>query len=202
MARPATITREAVLDAAIRIVRRDGEESLSSRNIAKEIGCSSRPIYTLYENMDGLLQDVRRSAIAIFQDKVADCLDYVPAFKEYGIRLVKFGVEEYNLFRMIFLSRDLKQEDFGEVLHACRNAFINEYYVSSDHADMLISLVWTYVCGLATLIHTGAVQMTDEQISDSLSDEFVGILTFLKSGRNVHGLTTRKREGDSITLEI
>ena len=203
MARPSTYTKEAVLKAAIEVVRRDGEEALTARNIGKELGSSSRPLFTLYDNMDSVRTDVRREAVKLYCGYVSDCLDYVPAFKEYGLRLVHFGISEYNLFRMIFFSPELTLEDFGAPLTACRDAFVTDYALTPEQADKLVSIAWTFVTGLATLVHTGVVHMTEEQISDSLSEQFVGALSFIKSGRDVHGLSPRERgSAGKITLEI
>lgn len=196
MARPTTFTREAVLKAAVDIVRRDGEEGLTSRNIGKELGCSSRPMFTLYDNMESLRLDVRKEAVKLFSKFVEDCLDYFPAFKEYGMRMVRFGIEEHNLFRMIFFSQELTREDFGRPLAVCEDAFVKDYDLSIEQADKLASHLWTFVCGLATLAHTGAIHLTEEQIRDRLSEQFVGMLTFMKSGRDVHGVIPQKREKD------
>ena len=139
MARPTTFTREAVLKAAIDIVRRDGEEGLTSRNIGKELGCSSRPMFTLYDNMESLRLDVRKEAVKLFSKYVEGCLDYVPAFKEYGMRMVRFGIEEHNLFRMIFFNPELTREDFGRPLAVCKDAFVKDYDLSIEQADSLAS---------------------------------------------------------------
>lgn len=203
MARPTTFTREAVLKAAVDIVRRDGEEGLTSRNIGKELGCSSRPMFTLYDNMESLRLDVRKEAVKLFSKFVEDCLDYIPAFKEYGMRMVRFGIEEHNLFRMIFFSQELTREDFGRPLAVCEDAFVKDYDLSIEQADKLASHLWTFVCGLATLAHTGAIHLTEEQVRDRLSEQFVGMLTFMKSGRDVHGVIPQKREnGNKLTKEI
>ena len=59
------------------------------------------------------------------------------------------------------------------------------------------------MCGLATLAHTGAIHLTEEQIRDRLSEQFVGMLIFIKSGKDVHGVIPQKREKDArITKEL
>ena len=203
MARPPIFTKEAVLKAAIEVVRRDGEEALTARNIGKALGSSPRPLFTLFENMESVRAAVRTEATRLYCEYVADSLDYVPAFKEYGLRLVRFGVEEYNLFRFIFLNSDLKMEDFGVPFAACRDAFVDDYNLTAEQAGRLVNTVWTFACGLATLIHTGVVDMSDEEISDALSEQFVGLLSFIRSGKDVHGLVPKKRGiGDKITLNL
>ena len=85
MARLSTITREAAIEAAIKVVREGGEGALSARNMGKALGCSVRPIFTLYDNMETLRLEVRKEAVRIFGEYVCDCVNYVPALKEYGM---------------------------------------------------------------------------------------------------------------------
>ena len=104
---------------------------------------------------------------------------------------------------MIFFSKELKIEDFGTSLLACRDAFIGNYNLTKKQADKLISTSWTFVTGLATLVHTGAIHLTEEQVSNNLSEQFVGALSFIQSGRDVSGVTPKKRDSaDKITLAI
>ncbi len=54
MARKVTISREVILDAALKILIRDGYAGVNVKTLAKEIGCSTQPIVWHFENMDGL----------------------------------------------------------------------------------------------------------------------------------------------------
>ena len=49
-----TITQEAIIDTAFEMVRKEGFGVLSARSIAKQIGCSTQPIYCCYKNMGDL----------------------------------------------------------------------------------------------------------------------------------------------------
>ena len=51
-----------VVEAALDIIREKGENSLNARDIAKKIGCSTQPLYSLYKNMAELEDAVRRAA--------------------------------------------------------------------------------------------------------------------------------------------
>ena len=47
MPRSTTIAQEVIIEAAFELVRKEGFEVLSARNIAKQIGCSTQLIYLL-----------------------------------------------------------------------------------------------------------------------------------------------------------
>ena len=46
------ITREMILNAALGLTREQGFEAVNARNIAAELECSTRPIFTAYQNME------------------------------------------------------------------------------------------------------------------------------------------------------
>lgn len=194
MARPTTFTKRDVLEAAIRIVRRDGEEALSARSLGKEIGCSSSPMFTLYENMDLLRSEVRREASRVFAEYVDECLNYVPAFKEYGLRMIHLAKEEKNLFKMIFFSPETTFDNFGKSLNVCRDAIIRQYGITKEQSTLLLESMQAFTLGLAMLCQSGALNLSDDEIGDRLSAQFISSLSFLKSGADSHGLIPRKMD--------
>ncbi len=54
MARKTTISKEVILDAALKMLIRDGYASVNVKTLAAEIGCSTQPIVWHFENMEGL----------------------------------------------------------------------------------------------------------------------------------------------------
>ena len=52
----AKITREMILNTVMDITRETGFETVNARSIAGKLHCSTRPLFTCYENMDELKQ--------------------------------------------------------------------------------------------------------------------------------------------------
>lgn len=194
MARPTTFTKEDVLEAAIGIIRRDGEGALSARSIAKELGCSSSPLFTLYDNMDSLLSDVRKQAGRVFAEYVDECLNYVPAFKEYGLRMIHLAMEEKNLFKVIFFNPETTFDNFGRSINVCRDAIISQYGITKEQSSSLLESMQAYTLGLAMLCQSGAVRHSDAEIGELLSAQFASVLSFIKSGKDIPSLIPRKLE--------
>ena len=65
MARKKEIDKQRILDAAYKLAVRGGIESLTARNIAKAVNCSTQPIYLEFENM----QDLRNQVLAKISDE-------------------------------------------------------------------------------------------------------------------------------------
>lgn len=50
----ARITKEMILNTVLEITQKSGFETVNARNIANKLQCSTRPIFTCYENMEEL----------------------------------------------------------------------------------------------------------------------------------------------------
>ena len=52
------VQKEDLIKGAVKIIRNKGIEELSARNLAKIVGCSTQPIFRLFENMEDLKSNV------------------------------------------------------------------------------------------------------------------------------------------------
>ena len=53
----AKITKEMILNTVLEITREAGFESVNARSISGRLQCSTRPIFTCYENMEELRKE-------------------------------------------------------------------------------------------------------------------------------------------------
>jgi AcrR family transcriptional regulator len=72
MSRKATITKKDIVNAAFKITKKEGFEQITSRKLAATAGCSTQPIFRIYENMDALKVDVYDKAADYYQQYYAD----------------------------------------------------------------------------------------------------------------------------------
>ena len=61
------VTREAIIAAALKILKEQGQNSITSREIALELGVSTRPIYSFFPSMDDLLEEVSRESMQLLR---------------------------------------------------------------------------------------------------------------------------------------
>ena len=65
----AKVTREIILSAALDITRREGFDAVNARSLAARLGCSTRPIFTCYENMEAVKADFLEYAFAFYEQR-------------------------------------------------------------------------------------------------------------------------------------
>ena len=88
-------TREAlyrrVLDAASRVLVREGYTALTVRRVADEVGASTKVIYTLFENKDGLVNALYLQAV----QRVRLALEAVP-YHEHSLEYLRILATTYR----------------------------------------------------------------------------------------------------------
>ena len=64
------IQKEDIIQESVSIVAKEGINALNARKIAKKLGCSTQPLFYIYENMDVLKKDVIDEIVKIFDREV------------------------------------------------------------------------------------------------------------------------------------
>lgn len=154
MPKKPTTTKEAIIDGAFRLVREQGHEALTVRNLASFLGCSTQPI--MYQFPDtGILKDLTyRKADAFHSEYILAAGDLL----EIGIRYIRFAKEEPWLFRFLFQSgrfSGLSLEDLilapeaADVLAAVRTEEELTKEAAAAFFEPLVAVVHGYACLIA-----------------------------------------------------
>ena len=203
MPRKALFTKEEVVAKALELVRQKGIDALTARELGAALGSSSRPIFTLYNNMEEVNADVKKAAQQRFSDYVADVANYTPAFKEFGLRLVRFAREEQNLFNLIFLHKDasVANEIHPKALE-CLETISKDYEITKEQVGILFGQMWVFACGLAVLSTKDTETYSDELVSKMISMQFISTLSFIKSGKPLVSPTPHLRSENEKTTSV
>lgn len=182
-------TREEITAAALRIISRNGIDALTAQTLGKELGSSARPIFTVFKNMEEVHQEVRAAALQHFEKFAEKAVYYTPAFKQFGMQMILFALEEPHLYQLLFMEGDGQAHSFGEVFAnlgepagVCIGILQNEYGLSEAEAMALFRHVWIYTYGIGSLCATGMCRFTGEEINDLLGQDFMAMLIRIKSG--------------------
>ena len=181
------ITRQQVLDAAFELVRREGLAALSARRVARQLGCSTQPVYRAYRSMEQLRVEVLRRAEAVARSYLAgDRTDERP-FLQIGLGSLRFAQQEPQLFRLAPPHvRDLQQgkmpPDF--LLDRMRTDPVLAP-MSDEQLARINTLMWFFSQGLATLF------ASSEMDGDPMR---LAVEYLMLAGRAVVELETRRNE--------
>lgn len=166
--------RKSILNSALRIVRLKGNQALTARNIAHEMGCSTHPIYSEFNSLTGLKKALFRLAYDFFMETITT--ENSPRnFLDIGVNYVKFSRREKNLFSFIFMNKDFKMDllSFEEVDEKMIKFIKNDEYVQKyavDSYNMIFYNLWIFTHGLATLAWESETEYNDERIREILKN--------------------------------
>ena len=183
-------TEEEIISAALAIVERDGIDGLTARELGKSLGSSARPIFTVYDSMDEVRRGVIAAAKSVYASFVEKGLTERPAFKGVGKAYIEFATKRPKLFGLLFMRTDGSAPPVDSVLDMIDESaprilqsVIDEYALDEKSAKRLYTHLWLYTHGIATLIATGVCKFSETEISDMLTDVFIGLLVKIKSGK-------------------
>lgn len=186
----AKFTREEIIEFALDLVAEKGINALTARELGSTLGTSSRPIFTAFQNMEEVLQEVRTAAVTRFSAYAKKAEQFTPVFKQVGLQMIMFACEEPKLYRLLFISEKPEVQTFddvynnlGEIAPLCVEVIQRDYDLDYDNAMLLFKQIWIYTYGVGALIATGMCRFTMEEIQDMLSRQFVAMLMLIKSGK-------------------
>ena len=177
MPKPVSITKELVDKTAFELVRTQGMEALTARNIAEKAGCSTQPIYKIYRNLEELRENTIRQ-IADYADKIIMGYHKTPIpFLNTGLGFIHFAATEKVLFRIFNVENYLQQSVFGPLkdqqLYALMEDLLGDAPLSQEQRRELFLNTMIYTNGLAHLSHSGQLGMTEKQVAERLLAFFV-----------------------------
>lgn len=203
MPRSAFFSKETIAAAGLEVIRRQGVEALTARALSKQLGCSLSPIFTVFKDMDEIHIAVRQAAAALFDDYVKDLIDYQPAFKEYGMRLIRFAKQEQNVFQLFLERGNSLLDNAPGIALKCLDEIKESYQLTDNQVRILYRQLWAFTCGIAVLATQSPEDYPEELISEMISTQFLSTLSFLKSGRPVVNVTPHlKVEGENTLIDL
>lgn len=196
------ISKEMILETAFEIVRKEGIDKLSNRELANQLKCSIRPIYYQFENVEELKKALYRKIEKYFyQFLLNHRIEGIPQYKQIGINYIKFAKKEKKLFQALFMSEvglslndfvSKDGEDFQEIEKLIKiSTNLNDENMKNFHTKM-----WIFCHGMATLVANNTVSLTDNQIQQLLSYQFQALMLLEENPNNKWALPKDQKNCD------
>lgn len=156
-----------VLEAAFRVVRREGWPGLSARAIAKELNASTTPIYAYLSSMQAIEEAVIKKALDLMYR-------YITAARtgdkwiDHGLGYVLFAREEKHLFRCINDEKHASlTKAFTRSVFEALGRELADYEPFQGLSDQELLNVrlsrWFMIHGLASLINNQWYSLADQK---------------------------------------
>ena len=172
--------KNALIEAGIEILAKDGLGALSLREVARQAGVSHTAPYAHYADKQALIAAIATAGYEKLYARLADVVQQCqtsPAQQlvEAGWAYLEFAFEEPDHFKITFSGVVEKEKDYPafveisqksfklvvEIIEACQQTGI----LPAGSPDLMAVSVWSMLHGLASLI-------LEEQISHTILDRF------------------------------
>lgn len=170
------IFKEDILEASIRVIKKQSASALTVRNIAAELQCSTQPIYSEFENIDCLKKELYKYASEKYlRFRFSN-------YKELAIAFLSFAKKEKELFKFLYLRR----RDSGEKLPDDINYTITVELLSKNlemdpqRAKDMHHWMQYYCYTMGVMIATDYRDLTAEEISCELTELYSIMLRHYK----------------------
>ena len=169
MPKKPTTTREAMIEGAFRLIREQGHEALTARNLAAFLGCSTQPVMYRFPNLDILKDLVYQKADAFHSAYILAGGDLL----EIGLRYVRFAEEEPLLFRFLFQSGRFSGLSLEDLILSPETAGVlsavsAEEELSPEDAAAFFEPLAALVHGYASLIANNAMKYDPDAVRRAL----------------------------------
>ena len=173
-------TRDEITCAALNIVRRSGLAGLTARSLAEGLGCSVKPIFGLFKNMEEVQTSVLSAADELYQGYIAEDMaaGKYPTYKASGMGYIRFAREEKELFKLLFMcDRKGEPPKPGKEMDVIIPLIMKNTGLTREKAELFHLEMWIFVHGVASMIATSYLDLEMETVSEVLTDAYMGLKT-------------------------
>ena len=179
------ISKEMILTTVLNITRETGFEAVNARSIAGKLQCSTRPIFTCYENMEELKKEVFAAALKIFGQALRREVVCESRYLALGLNYIRFAAEERELFRLLFMSDFGKTDLIGanvEMEYVLRVIEETEH-ITGDNARIIYRDMWLFSHGIAAMIAAGTAEFSEDELRGMLSGVCRALISSLEKNK-------------------
>ena len=166
-----------LLRAAFKLTRQKGLPAVNARAIAKELGCSTQPIFRAFNSMEEIKNEVMRMAMDLYGMYITRGASR--ASKPYmatGMAYLAFAMEEGELFKLLFMRDRLGDNTINDIadttLDYVLDLVMENTGLTRDGAMQFHRHLWIYTHGLASMIATRFVVLEESQIEMLLGEQY------------------------------
>ena len=181
-------TKEQIVQTALEVVSQKGVDALTAKELGDALGSSARPIFTVFNSMKEVQDEVRAAAMRRFEIFAEQKLLGMPLFKQVGMQMVLFGAREPKLYQLLFMQENRNAVSFDDVFgelgptaETCINLIRDAYNLGEAEARLLFENVWIYTFGVGALCATRVCQFSERKLGEMLTTEFQAMMLLVRS---------------------
>ncbi len=177
------ITKNSILEAAARFVIKEGFSSLNARRLAKELGCSTKPIYAEFGSMGAMTEELLSLAFSEYSKFINERkkLGRYPEYKAYGMAYLAFAAERTEMYKLLFMTDAISRPEERDIHNDRDRQIMNLSQglgISKEYAEKIQLSMWIFTHGLASLLVSGVIPYSEEVLSEMMSAEYQALAAY------------------------
>ena len=168
MARKISITKQMIQDTAFQVLKEEGTDGITARKLSAKIGCSTQPLFRVYDGMEELNSELFLHAMEYFDSFY---LRYPKnsnkPFVDLGMAYISFAEKEPNLFRLLFLTKEREGKQLYELLNGKTEAVKTELMKAATEGcknpGELFTKMWIFIHGTACMTITDDFDLNPDE---------------------------------------
>lgn len=154
MAAVKKINKEGILEAAYNLARREGIAAITARKLAKEISCSTQPIYENFVDMGAVIEITTERINEVYGSlKTSLCKKENADYVSQTTIVCEFADSERVLFRQLVADNDSGHGLFKDT--RTEKMLVETLHCDEIVADQINEEMHKYIMGQAFLVNEG-----------------------------------------------
>ena len=188
MRKNGIITIEILLEHAYKIAEEQGIDAVTSRSVAKSVGCSIQPVFSHFPTMEELRQATFDYAGDKFVREILafeNSPDFLPRTTKWVLDLAR---NKPNLYHMLYLSNGFKGNNLLDVMmnYESNKKVIEKmmelYRIEEDACKDILLRSFLFMMGIGTMICVNHMDFSDEQVAAMMKQTVADMVQGAKRG--------------------
>jgi len=185
------VPKEDILQAALKLMIREGYEQVNIKSVAKELKRSTQTISWSFGNMDNFRTALAEYALAYVNRRMySDASDPMLEYGNVGTVYIDMAFDEPNLIRFLRSDEKHLKECGGlggsfdsEAIAARQKTFSEHYGCSEEDAKHFMLTMMIYTQGLVSMITAGGLDIDKKTAHKMLSEMGVSMMRLIASDK-------------------
>ena len=190
-------TKADLLRTAFKLTRQQGIAAVNARAIARELGCSTQPIFRAFRSMEDIKREVMRMSMDLYGMYVTrNSVSAERPYRGSGMAYILFARDEPELFKLLFMRDRTDETPIPEAEDSTLDYVLDLVMKSTgldrDTARQFHRHLRVYTHGLAVMIATHYISLDSAEAEQLLSAQYLAIryLFGLAAPAEATGVTT------------
>ncbi len=182
----AKITRDMVIAAAFEVARKTGAEHINARTVSKKLNCSTQPVMYHFAT----IEELKKAAYKKTDEYHAQYLMSIPETQKdvmlgIGLNYIRFAVEEPHLFRFLFQSGYVAENNLPEMTDSPElvpviSAMREEMDMTMEQTKEIFITLAMFVHGYASIIANNSFEYDEKLITTHLKRVYTGAVLAMR----------------------